>query len=98
MASDKIKAYFLASSVEYVSALSCRDTVKMRPYLIDRLPFVPQSVIVFLVPYYSGETENISRLIIVCTANNHLLVAFHDLVGEAFRYFDIVIHCYSPLM
>ncbi len=32
-----------------------------RAYLLERLPFTPVTVIPFLIPYYTGETENLSR-------------------------------------
>ena len=59
--SDKLSTLFSEAKIEYFAPLSYSDTVKVRTHLIDKLPFIPQSVIVFLVPYYGGETENISR-------------------------------------
>ncbi len=45
-----------------VAALSYSDCCTTRPYLLERLsPFIAHSVVLFLVPYYAGETENISR-------------------------------------
>lgn len=32
-----------------------------RAYLLERLPFRPESVLLFLIPYYAGETVNLSR-------------------------------------
>ncbi len=32
----------------------------LRPYLAERLSFLPQTAVLFLVPYYAGECDNIS--------------------------------------
>ncbi|MBQ1260753.1 MAG: epoxyqueuosine reductase, partial [Clostridia bacterium] len=37
------------------------STLLNKQYLLDKLDFTPKSVIVYLMPYYSGEAVNISR-------------------------------------
>lgn len=59
-ASSELKTRFLSSGVEYWSALPVSEAVITRQYLLDRLDFVPKTAIIFLVPYYVGECENIS--------------------------------------
>ena len=52
---------FRRENIRFHAAMSfdaCRVTL---PHLIDKLTFRPRTVILFLVPYYAGETENISR-------------------------------------
>ena len=52
---------FKREKIEYFSVLKYSDCTLINPRLIERAGFAPRSVIVFLVPYYSGETVNISR-------------------------------------
>lgn len=59
--SAKIKRVFVRSKIEYFAPIAYSDCRKTRPYLADRLPFATGSVLVFLLPYYVGETENFSR-------------------------------------
>ncbi|MBQ8350910.1 MAG: epoxyqueuosine reductase [Clostridia bacterium] len=47
--------------IEYAAALPYEACRLLRPYLVERLsPFVPRTVILFLVPYYAGRAENLS--------------------------------------
>ncbi len=58
---EKLKNLFKELNIEYYGILSyadCRETAKA---IIEREGFVPKSVIVYLLPYYTGETDNISR-------------------------------------
>ncbi len=44
------------------AAIAYKDCRVLHPGMVARLsPFVPQTAILFLVPYYAGETENLSR-------------------------------------
>ncbi len=52
--------FFENEKIEYYAALDYRFVRVLREDMIDRLGFTPRSVIVFLVPYYSGEATNIS--------------------------------------
>jgi epoxyqueuosine reductase len=55
-----IKDYFSSVNIEYFSVLSyadCRETGKR---IMDRESFAPKSVIIYLLPYYAGECENLS--------------------------------------
>lgn len=58
---DFIKSYFDSRNVEYYAAIAYSDCKEINKNIIDREDFSPKSVIVFLLPYYTGETENISR-------------------------------------
>ena len=47
--------------IEYFSILAYNDQRETNKSIIERADFTPKSVIVFLLPYYSGETVNLSR-------------------------------------
>ena len=52
---------FFAQGIEAYGALSIADVDMIRASLLERADFSPRSVLLFLVPYYAGETENLSR-------------------------------------
>ncbi len=56
-----VKDFFSEEKIEYYSILSYSDCHELRPDLIAREGFTPKSVIIFLLPYYAGETVNLSR-------------------------------------
>ena len=58
---ERIKRFFDDEKIEYFSVLSCQDCRVVRPEIMGRENFTPRSIILFLVPYYAGETVNISR-------------------------------------
>ena len=57
----EIIEFFRREGIEYYSLISYSDVKETKKYIIDREPFSPRSVIIFLLPYYAGETVNISR-------------------------------------
>lgn len=52
---------FENDGIEYFSVVDYNECKSINPRLEAKMSFVPKSVIVFLLPYYSGECENISR-------------------------------------
>ncbi len=57
----RLRSAFAAKGIEAVVPLSMTDVTVTRPHLLTRLlPFSPQSVILFLVPYYTGQGGNLS--------------------------------------
>lgn len=56
-----LESLFASVGVEAYSALSITDVQITRAHLLERECFSPKSVLVFLLPYYAGETENLSR-------------------------------------
>ncbi len=56
-----LSQFFESEHITAYAALDFADTTLTRPYLVERLDFAPQTAILFLVPYYAGETENLSR-------------------------------------
>ena len=57
----RIEEFFANEKIEYYAAISYNDVRETRKYLIEREDFIPRSVIMFLLPYYGGECDNISR-------------------------------------
>jgi epoxyqueuosine reductase QueG len=56
-----LKKFFDSEKIEYFSVLDYRDCIEISAPIMEREDFTPKSVILFLMPYYTGETENISR-------------------------------------
>ena len=54
------KSLFANEKIEYFSAVRYSDCKELRPDIIERCGIFPRSVIVFLLPYYSGKAKNIS--------------------------------------
>ena len=58
---ELLKNYFSSQSIEYFASLSYKDCREINTGIRERAGFMPRSVILFLVPYYFGECENMSR-------------------------------------
>ena len=56
-----LKEFFSGENIEYFGALSIEDVRCTFPELLLRDGISPRSAIVYLVPYYGGETVNLSR-------------------------------------
>ena len=61
MIRDEISAFFKEEKIEYYTVLSYSDCIESAPRIMERECFKPRSVILFLMPYYTGEVENLSR-------------------------------------
>ena len=70
---DKISEYFSSCSIEYFAVLSYDDCREINGRIIDRQGFQPKSVIIYLLPYYSGESVNLSRY--ASSLDYHLAIA-----------------------
>ena len=57
---EAIKEYFSSVGIEYFNVLSYSDCRQTNERIIEREHFEPRSIIVYLLPYYTGRTENIS--------------------------------------
>ena len=68
-----IKKYFLSHNIEYFATLSYADCHEINPGLTNRQGFLPRSVIIYLLPYYSGETVNLSRY--AASLDYHLIIS-----------------------
>ena len=57
---ETVKKYLMEQGIEYCSILEYSACREIRARLIEREEFEPRSVIVYLLPYFSVEGENIS--------------------------------------
>lgn len=58
---EALRRYFESRNIEYYAVLSYSDCKEINPGIMMREDFTPHSVIIYLLPYYTGETVNISR-------------------------------------
>ena len=70
---DKIKACLNGHNIEYFAILSYEDTREINPRIIVREGFKPRSLIIYLLPYYAGESDNLSRY--ATSLDYHLAIA-----------------------
>ena len=56
-----LKAFFDSEKIEYFAVLDYKNCIEISAPIMEREDFTPRSVILFLMPYYTGETLNISR-------------------------------------
>ncbi len=57
---EKIKNCLLGQNIEYFTILSYDDAREINGRIIEREGFKPRSVIIYLLPYYAGRTDNLS--------------------------------------
>ena len=57
---ERIIEFFEKEGIECFAALSYSDCRETNAQIIGREAFTPRSVILFLLPYYTGKTENLS--------------------------------------
>ena len=57
---DLLKSYFESKNIEYFAVLPYSACREINPGIMEREGFDPLSVIVYLLPYYTGETVNLS--------------------------------------
>ena len=58
---DTVRSLFAEMKIEYCAALRYDDCREIRGDIMEREDFTPSTVFVFLLPYYAGETVNLSR-------------------------------------
>jgi epoxyqueuosine reductase len=75
-----LKDFFAREAIEYFAVLDYKNCIEISAPIIEREDFTPKSVILFLMPYYTGETENISRY--AASLDYHLAIRE---VGERLR-------------
>lgn len=68
-----LKSYFSEQNIEYFAVLSYDNCREINSRIIDRQGFTPRSVIIYLLPYYSGESVNLSRY--AASLDYHLAIA-----------------------
>ena len=57
---EKLKAFFEDQKIEYFSVIPLSECRLIKPHLLERVGITSGSVIIYLLPYYTGECENIS--------------------------------------
>lgn len=57
---EEIRAIFREEGMESAEAIAFADARVSAPHILARAGFKSQSVLVFLLPYYAGETDNLS--------------------------------------
>lgn len=70
---ELFKEAFASAGIESAQALDFSHTRVTRDHLLKRLTFTPRTVILFSVPYYTGETENLSRY--AASVDYHLVLS-----------------------
>ena len=60
-AREALKRYFDGREIKYFATLAYSDVREINPRLLGRSGIDAKSVILFLLPYYAGECENLSR-------------------------------------
>ena len=60
MSEKIISSYFEGEKIEYFTVLSFADCRVFAPHIMERESLTPKSVILFLLPYYTGRGENLS--------------------------------------
>lgn len=64
--------FFKERNIEYFSVLDFRDVTVTSSGIMERESFTPRSVIIYLLPYYTGECKNISRY--AASLDYHLII------------------------
>jgi epoxyqueuosine reductase len=82
-----IKGVFEKEKIEYFSSLPYAMCRILREDMMARESFLPRSVIVFLIPYYGGETVNISRYAASYDYHLYAKELFSRLIPELKRLF-----------
>lgn len=81
---EDIKEFFLSKNIEYFAALSYSDCIETNRRIMEREGFTPKTVLVYLLPYYTGRTENIS--LYAASLDYHLAIKeINDGLAEIIR-------------
>ena len=70
---EQLKEYFESLGIEYFAVLDYLDLKETNHGIIAREDFSPRSAVIYLLPYYSGETVNISRY--AASRDYHIAIA-----------------------
>ena len=81
------ESYFKERKIEYYGVISYDDCREISGEIMARESFTPRSVILYLVPYYGGETENISRYAASLDYHIFLRETGEGLIAELSRLF-----------
>ncbi len=84
---DMLAEFFEKQGIEYYGVLDYALAREINPAIMERESFEPRSVILFLLPYYAGECENLSRY--AAARDYHLAIRHYtaELIEELHRLF-----------
>lgn len=85
---EHIRRFFEERKIEYFSVLDYSDCRVISERIMAREDFTPRSVIVYLLPYYSGETVNLSRYA--------ASLDYHVIIDEVNRALGELLSTYYP--
>ena len=87
---EKLREYLASVGIEYFSVLRYSDCRETNARIMERESFQPKSVVVYLLPYYAGESENLSIYsssldyhIIIKTVNDGLSAKIKEFCSDA---------------
>ncbi len=69
---NSIHDFFSSHDIEYYSVLDYSDCRETSGEIIARETFTPRSVVIFLIPYYAGETQNLS--VYAASLDYHIII------------------------
>lgn len=69
---DLLADFFNSHSIEYYTVLDYQDCHEINHGIIERESFTPRSIILFVIPYYAGLTQNLS--IYAAARDYHLFI------------------------
>lgn len=58
---EALRKYLKEQGIEYYAVMDYEVLRETNPQIIEREDFTPKSAIIYILPYYAGETVNISR-------------------------------------
>lgn len=84
---DVLADFFKKQGIEYYGVLDYAEAREINPAIMERESFEPRSIILFLLPYYAGECENLSRY--AAARDYHLAIRHYtaELIDELHRLF-----------
>ena len=84
---DMLAEFFEKQGIEYYGVLDYALAREINPAIMERESFKPRSIIIFLLPYYAGECENLSRYAVA--RDYHLAIRHYtaELIEELHRLF-----------
>lgn len=69
---EALKTFFEEWGIEYFSTIAYSDCREINGAIMARESFTPKSVVVFLIPYYAGEAENLS--VYAASLDYHIII------------------------
>ena len=67
-----LNSFFAENKIEYYSVIDYADCREINHDIMIREPFEPRSVIMFLIPYYTGKAENLS--VYAASLDYHIII------------------------